>query len=87
MFRQWDILEMFRQCDIFCVIIVMIYFSLLTSTEISVATRILQSNINIWLQGRDGQNNICFTKEEYILILLSVEMWICFYTRIISNCL
>ena len=37
-----------------------------TSTEISVATRILQSNINIWLQGRDGQNNICFTKEEYI---------------------
>jgi hypothetical protein len=25
-----------------------------TSTEISVATRILQSNINIWLQGRDG---------------------------------
>jgi hypothetical protein len=31
-----------------------------TSTEISVATRILQSNINIWLQGRDGQNNICF---------------------------
>ena len=33
-----------------------------TSTEISVATRILQSNINIWLQGRDGQNNICFTK-------------------------
>jgi hypothetical protein len=37
-----------------------------TSTEISVATRILQSNINIWLQGRDGQNNICFTKKEYI---------------------
>ena len=37
-----------------------------TSTEISVATRILQSNINIWLQGRDGHNNICFTKEEYI---------------------
>ena len=62
MFRQCDILEMFRQCDIFCVIIVMIYFSLLTSTEISVAIRILQSNINIWLQGRDGQNNICFTK-------------------------
>ena len=26
----------------------------------------MQSNINIWLQGRDGQNNICFTKEEYI---------------------
>jgi hypothetical protein len=37
-----------------------------TSTEISVATRVLQSNINIWLQGRDGHNNICFTKEEYI---------------------
>ena len=37
-----------------------------TSTEISVATRILQSNTNIWLQGRDGHNNICFTKEEYI---------------------
>jgi hypothetical protein len=36
-----------------------------TSTEISVATRILQSNMNIWLQGRDGHNNICFTKEEY----------------------
>jgi hypothetical protein len=35
-----------------------------SSTEISVATRILQSNINIWLQGRDGHNNICFTKEE-----------------------
>ena len=34
-----------------------------TSTEISVTTRILQSNINIWLQGRDGHNNICFTKE------------------------
>ena len=29
-----------------------------TSTEISVATRILQSNINSWLQGRDGHNNI-----------------------------
>ena len=42
-----------------------------TSTEISVATRILQSNINIWLQGRDGQNNICFTKEEYINSSLS----------------
>jgi hypothetical protein len=39
---------------------------LITSTEISVATRILQSNINIWLQGRDGHNKICFTKEEYI---------------------
>ena len=39
-----------------------------TSTEISVAARILQSNINtcIWLQGRDGHNNICFNKEEYI---------------------
>jgi len=37
-----------------------------TSTDISVATRILQSNINIWLKGRDGHNNICFTKEEYI---------------------
>jgi hypothetical protein len=36
-----------------------------TITEISVATRILQSNMNIWLQGRDGHNNICFTKEEY----------------------
>ena len=36
-----------------------------TRTEISVVTRILQSNINIWLQGRDGHNNICFTKEEY----------------------
>jgi hypothetical protein len=34
-----------------------------TSTEISVATRILQSNINSWLQGRDGHSNICFTKE------------------------
>ena len=42
-----------------------------TSTEISVATRILQSNINIWLQGRDGHNNICFTKEEYINSFLS----------------
>jgi hypothetical protein len=44
-----------------------------TSTQISVATRILQSkiNINIWLQGRDGQNNICFTKEEYINSSLS----------------
>ena len=42
-----------------------------TSTEISVATRILQSIINIWLQGRDGQNNICFTKEEYINSSLS----------------
>ena len=42
-----------------------------TSTEISVATRLLQSNINIWLQGRDGQNNICFTKEEYINSSLS----------------
>jgi hypothetical protein len=37
-----------------------------TRTEISVVTRILQRNINIWLQGRDGHNNICFTKEEYI---------------------
>ena len=42
-----------------------------TSTEISVATRILQSNIHIWLQGRDGHNNICFTKEEYINSSLS----------------
>jgi hypothetical protein len=42
-----------------------------TSTEISVATRILQSNINIWLQGRDGHNNICYTKEEYINSSLS----------------
>jgi hypothetical protein len=42
-----------------------------TSTEISVATRILQSNINILLQGRDGHNNICFTKEEYINSSLS----------------
>ena len=42
-----------------------------TSTEISVATRILQSNINIWLQGRDGHNNICFTMEEYINSSLS----------------
>ena len=42
-----------------------------TSTEIPVATRILQSNINIWLQGRDGHNNICFTKEEYINSSLS----------------
>ena len=33
-----------------------------TNTEISIATRILQSNINIWLQGRDGQNNIYFAK-------------------------
>ena len=42
-----------------------------TSTKISVATRILQSNINIWLQERDGHNNICFTKEEYINSSLS----------------
>jgi hypothetical protein len=35
------------------------------------STRILQSNINIWLQGRDGHNNICFTKEEYINFSLS----------------
>jgi hypothetical protein len=28
-----------------------------TSTEISVATRILQSNIPIWLQGRDGNES------------------------------
>jgi hypothetical protein len=42
-----------------------------TSTEISFATRILQSNINIWLQGRDGHNNICYTKEEYINSSLS----------------
>jgi hypothetical protein len=42
-----------------------------TRTEISVVTRILQSNINIWLQGRDGHNNICFTKEEYINSSLS----------------
>ena len=42
-----------------------------TSTEISVAIIILQNNINIWLQGRDGQNNICFTKEEYINSSLS----------------
>jgi hypothetical protein len=42
-----------------------------TSTEIAVATKILQSNINIWLQGRDGHNNICFTKEEYINSSLS----------------
>jgi hypothetical protein len=52
--------------------IFILYFNLVhgnqwaTSTEISVATRILQSNTNSWLQGRDGQNNICFTKEEYI---------------------
>ena len=31
----------------------------------------MQSNINIWLQGGDGQNNICFTKEEYINSSLS----------------
>jgi hypothetical protein len=42
-----------------------------SSIEISVATRILQSNINIWLQGRDGHDNICFTKEEYINSSLS----------------
>jgi hypothetical protein len=42
-----------------------------TSTEISVATRILQSNINIWLQGRDGHSNICFTKEEYMFFFPS----------------
>ena len=42
-----------------------------SSTEISVATRILQSNIIIWLQGRDEHNNICFTKEEYIHSSLS----------------
>jgi hypothetical protein len=45
-----------------------------TSTEISVATRILQSNINMCLQGRDGHNNICFTKEEYINSSLSRNM-------------
>jgi hypothetical protein len=33
-----------------------------TNTEISVAIRIVQSNINIWLQGRDVHNNICFTQ-------------------------
>ena len=42
-----------------------------TESEISVATRILQSNINIWVQGRDGHNNICFTMEEYINSSLS----------------
>jgi hypothetical protein len=42
-----------------------------TNTEISVAIRIVQGNINIWLQGRDGHNNICFTKEEYINSSLS----------------
>ena len=42
-----------------------------TNTEISVATRIVQSNTNIWLQGRDGHKNICFTKEEYINSSLS----------------
>ena len=42
-----------------------------TRTEISVVTRISQRNINIWLQGRDGHNNICFTKEEYINSSLS----------------
>jgi hypothetical protein len=31
-----------------------------TSTDISVDTRILPSNINIWLQGRDGHNNNIF---------------------------
>jgi hypothetical protein len=39
-----------------------------TSTKISVATIILQSNINIWLQGRDGQNNICFTKKSKVVV-------------------
>ena len=42
-----------------------------TSTEIAVATRILQSNINIWLLGTDGHNNIFFTMEEYINSSLS----------------
>ena len=42
-----------------------------TESEISVATRILQSNLNIWLQGRDAHSNICFTKEEYINSSLS----------------
>jgi hypothetical protein len=42
-----------------------------TESEISVATRILQSNIPIWLQGRDAHSNICFTKEEYINSSLS----------------
>ena len=31
----------------------------------------MPSNIHIWLQGRDGHNNICFTKEEYINSSLS----------------
>jgi hypothetical protein len=44
---------------------------LATSTEIAVATRILQSNINIWLLGRDGHSNIFFTMEEYINSSLS----------------
>ena len=42
-----------------------------TESDISVASRILQSNINIWLQGRDAHSNICFTKEEYINSSLS----------------
>jgi hypothetical protein len=42
-----------------------------TNTEILVAIRIVQGNINIWLQLRGGHNNICFTKEEYINSSLS----------------
>jgi hypothetical protein len=58
-----------------------------TSTEISVAARILQSNINtcIWLQGRDGHSNICFTKEEYINTSLSRNVDLPLHL-IISNC-
>lgn len=37
-----------------------------TSCEIGVACRIMNTNINIWLQGRNDKNVICFTKEEYI---------------------
>ena len=37
-----------------------------TSCEIGEACRIMNTNINIWLQGRNDKNVICFTKEEYI---------------------
>ena len=37
-----------------------------TSCEIGVECRIMNTNINIWLQGRNDKNVTCFTKEEYI---------------------
>ena len=49
-------------------------------------TRILQSNINSWLQGRDGHSNICFTNEDYINSSLSRNVDLPLHL-IISNCL